>query len=80
MIYRNTMVDITKAELIYQRIKNKLKGNEGKMLAIEPESEDYFIGRDTIEAYEKGHGKYPLKEFFFKRIGAKTAFVVGVRK
>ena len=45
------------------------------MVAIETDSGDYFIGEDVLEAYEKGVKKHPDKEFFFKRVGAKTAFV-----
>jgi len=71
------MINKNKVEEIYQKIKDKLKGQEGKIVAIDIDSEGYFIGNDSIEAYEKGIKKYPGKEFFFKRIGAKYTFVVG---
>ena len=71
------MVNIKHAEEVYQKIKDQLKWQEGKILAIDVESGDYFIGKDTIEAYKKGRKKYPHKEFFFKRIGTKAAFMVG---
>ena len=71
------MVNIKHAEEVYQKIKDQLKGQEGKILALDVESGDYFIGKDTIEAYNEGRKKYPHKEFFFKRIGAKAAFMVG---
>ncbi len=70
----------TEAVSIYERIKNKLKGQEGKIVAIETESGDYFLGTDTLDAYEKAKKKYPTHEFFFKRVGAKTAYVVGRTK
>lgn len=71
------MVSMKNIEKIYEPLKEKLKGSEGKIIAIEPETGDYFIGKDIVEAYEKGRTKYPHKEFFFKRVGTKTAFVVG---
>tara|TARA_Y100000310_G_scaffold308858_1_gene352386 strand:- start:455 stop:670 length:216 start_codon:yes stop_codon:yes gene_type:complete len=71
------MVNIKDADKAYEKIKDRLKGQEGKILAIDVESGDYFIGKNTIEAYKKGRKKHPNKEFFFKRIGAKTAFIVG---
>ncbi len=67
-------------EKMYEKIHEKLKGLEGKIIAIDPETGDYFIGRNTIEAYEKGRKKYPKKEFLFKRVGSKAAFLVGVSK
>ncbi len=65
------------AREIYEQIKNRLKSSEGKIVAIEPQSGDFFIGADTMEAYEKGHQKYPDKEFYFKRIGARATYFVG---
>ncbi len=67
-------------EEIYEKIHGKLKGLDGKIIAIDLETGDYFIGKNTIEAYEKGQKKYPKKEFLFKRIGSKTAFFVGLSR
>ncbi|MEK6922714.1 MAG: hypothetical protein AABX08_02860 [Nanoarchaeota archaeon] len=71
------MINKNKVEEIYLKIKDKLKSEEGKIVAIDTDSEDYFIGNDALEAYEKGIKKHPGKEFFFKRIGTKYPFVVG---
>jgi len=71
------MVERRQVEIVYQHIKNKLKGLEGRFVAIEPDSGDYFIGADPLEAYEQAKKKHPTKQFFYKRVGAKTAFVVG---
>lgn len=65
------------AEEIYIQLKDKLKGHEGKIIAIDLESGDHFIGNDTLDAYEKARKKYPSHEFFFKRVGSKTTYVVG---
>jgi hypothetical protein len=69
-------MNIKRADEIYENIKNKLKGKEGKIVAIDTDTGDYFIGEDILEAYEKGSRKYPGKEFFFHRIGAKATFHV----
>jgi len=71
------MVNKQKIERIYQDMKDKLKNQEGNILAIDPESGDFFIGKNVLEAYHQGNKKHPNKEFFFKRIGAEHTFVVG---
>ena len=48
------MMNAKQVEEVYQKIKDKLKGQEGKIVAIDVDSGDYFVGSDTIEAYEKG--------------------------
>ncbi|MEK6950731.1 MAG: hypothetical protein AABX13_03325 [Nanoarchaeota archaeon] len=67
-------------ELYEQEIQPKLRGMEGKFVAIDAESGDYFIGSNPLEAYKKGKLKYPYKKFFYKRIGSKAAFTVGVTR
>jgi len=71
------MVDEIKADHIYGQIKSKLQGQEGKIIAIETDTGDYFVGETVVTAYRKGHQKYPAKEFFFKRIGHKGVYRVG---
>ncbi|MBI1972519.1 hypothetical protein HYS50_00765 [Candidatus Woesearchaeota archaeon] len=71
------MINVKRAEEIYESIHNKLKGQEGKIVAIDPDTGDYFIGSDTLEACDFGKKKYPHKQFYLKRVGARTAFVVG---
>ncbi len=64
-------------ESIYNRIKKQLKGQEGRIVAIDTETGDFFVGDTVIEASKAGWAKYPKKEFYFKRVGARAAFVVG---
>ena len=71
------MVNANKAQHIWEKIQPRLKGQEGKLVAIEIDSGDYFVGNDTGEVYEKAHKQYPHKKFFLKRVGAKTAFRIG---
>ena len=70
------MVDVQRAEEIYECIKGKLKGEEGKIIAIETDSGDYFIGEDVSEACDKGRTKYPSKQFFFMRVGTGPVYHV----
>ena len=71
------MVDVKRAEEIYAQICSKLKDQEGKIVAIDPASGDYFIGSDTLEACDLGRKRYPSRQFYLKRVGARTAFFVG---
>ena len=71
------MVNAEIAEEVYSKIKDQLRGQDGKIVAIDVESGDFFVGNTVIEAYKKGHKKFPKKEFFFKRIGHKAVYRVG---
>lgn len=71
------MTNAQLAEGLYQRIKGRLSGQEGKIVALELQSGEYFVGVDILDAYKKGRKKHPQSEFFFKRVGSRTAFVVG---
>lgn len=64
-------------ETIYNRIKSRLKGQEGRIVAIDVKSGDFFLGNNVVEASKAGQEKYPKREFYFKRVGSKTAFVIG---
>ncbi len=59
-----------KAEKIYERIKDELEPeHKGKVVAIDVETRDYFLGETVIEAGQKGREKYPGRSFHFIRIG-----------
>jgi hypothetical protein len=60
-----------KAEAIYRtKLKPKLEGKyKGRIVAIDVESGDYFVGRTVLEAIEKGREKHPGKLFYAVRIG-----------
>lgn len=51
------------------RYKNLEKSKKGKIIAIEIETGEGFIGNSTIEAGLRAKKKFPHKLFFFKRIG-----------
>lgn len=55
---------------IYNTFFKKLeKTKKGKIIAIEVDSHEGFLGNTTIEAGLRAKKKYPKKMFFFKRIG-----------
>ncbi len=65
------------ADKVYAKIQPQLKGCFGQIVAIEPESGDFFLGEDITEAVAKARQKHPNKLFCFKRVGAKATFFVG---
>lgn len=67
-----------KADKIYEQIKAKVERDyKGKIIAIELESGDFFIGDSELEAFEKASKKYPGKVFVYKRVGFPTTHFVG---
>ena len=62
-----------KGEAIFRSIEDKLMPEyKGKVVAIEIDSGDYFLGRTHSEAGDKAKHKYPDKIFYFARVGAKA--------
>ena len=62
-----------KAKAIYETIRDDIEANHmRKIVAIDPETGDYFIGDSGIEATDKGREKYPDKIFFLVRVGSRT--------
>jgi len=71
------MTDNKKADKIFREINSKLSSKyNGKMVAIDLSTGDYFIGSSTLDAYKKAAEKHPKKQFVFKRIGAKIPYFV----
>jgi len=60
-----------KAEAIYRKkLEPKLEGKyKGRIVAIDVESGDYFLGKTVLEAIGKGRRKHPDKIFYAVRIG-----------
>lgn len=58
---------------IYQRIKDQLEPKyKGKIVAIEVESGDDFLGENTIEVSTKAKKKHPDKVFYFVKVGYRA--------
>ena len=64
------------AEEIYRkRYQRRLEPREkGKIVAIEVESGEVFLGTSTLEAGMKAREKYPDKVFYFIRVGYPTVY------
>ena len=62
---------VRKAKALYGRLyRKRLEKNEkGKIVAIEVESGDIFLGQTVMDAALKAKAKYPDKVFYFERVG-----------
>ncbi|TEU18337.1 MAG: hypothetical protein E3J21_06190 [Anaerolineales bacterium] len=56
-----------KAKEVYEKIKAELEGKEG-LVAIEPESGDYFVGQTLGQANEAAFAEHPDVWVYFIRI------------
>ena len=64
--------------LIFERINKDLNlEHKGKIVAIEPDTGEYFIENSVLEAYKKARKRFPNKKFVFKRIGFASTHFVG---
>jgi len=61
----------TKGQEIYnQKLQEKLEPEcQGQIVAIEIDSEDYFLGTSVVKALKKAKKKYPDKLFYLVRVG-----------
>lgn len=69
-----TMKDV---ETIFNKINEVEYNKKGKIVAIEPESGEYFIGDNIVDAYRKAVERYPGKRFIFKRVGFEHTYFTG---
>ena len=58
---------ITRAKEVCEKIKAELEGQEG-LVAIEPESGEYFVGKTLSQANDAAFAKYPDSWVYFMRI------------
>ena len=61
----------SKAEKIYYKLKDKLEKRYSKdnYVVINPETEDYFIGKTSVEAMKKARDKYRKGALFLAQVG-----------
>jgi len=52
-----------------------LKREKGMIAAIEPETGEWFLGKNVIEAVKNAKSKYPQGTFYFIRVGHPSAHV-----
>ena len=64
-----------KAKRFYdEQLKAELEPREnGKFIAIEPDSRKYFLAKTAVEAIEEGRAVLPGKMFFLARVGYPAA-------
>lgn len=70
------------AELSKKLYEEKLKAilepqENGKFVAIEPETEQYFLGKTALEAIKTGNSNFPDKILFLARVGFPAAYKLG---
>ncbi|MCL4415480.1 MAG: hypothetical protein M1308_05750 [Actinobacteria bacterium] len=58
-----------KGKAIYKKLQPEFRKNKGKIVAIEVDSGNYFIGEDELDAAQKARSRFPDKIFVFFRIG-----------
>ncbi len=51
--------------------------HEGEFVAIEPDTERYFLGRTGLAALRAGRRELPDKLFYLLRVGQRAAYRVG---
>jgi hypothetical protein len=65
-------------EKIYERIKSKYGTKDvGKILAIDPESGDAYLGKNSVEAVMAAKKEHPAKVFYIVRIGFDAVYSMG---
>jgi hypothetical protein len=68
-----------RAKALYEgKLKNLLEPTaKGKFVAIEPDTERYFIADTGTKAILQGRAALPDKLFFLMRVGYPTAHAIG---
>lgn len=57
------------SKALLKKIETVEAKHKGKVVAIDPESGDYFLGTKILTAVEKGRKKHPNAIFYCIRIG-----------
>lgn len=70
-----------KAKRFYdEQLKAELEPREnGKFIAIEPDTGKFFLAKTAVEAIEEGRSALPGKMFFIARVGYPAAYRMGGR-
>ena len=65
-----------RARTIYEAIESNLEPSlKGKIVAVEVESGEYFVGETILDSAKKARDKHPDKTFHFFRVGFPTVYV-----
>ena len=70
---------IARGDKLYrEKLKAALEPEQnGQFVAIEPDSEQYFLGRTSSQAMALARAAAPGKEFFLARVGSPAAHTIG---
>ena len=69
---------IQEADKLFEKINKELSSRfKGKIVAIDADSGNYFIGNSELDAYKEAIKKHPNKKFVFKRIGFDSTHFAG---
>lgn len=69
---------INRTDALFGNINKKLlPRHKGKIVALDTDSGNYFIGNSELDAYKKAIKRFPNKQFIFKRIGFDSTHFVG---
>ena len=67
---RKDMLKFQRGARLFRKVeRGLLPRHKGQVVAIEPDSGRYFIGRDVLEAAQAAKAALPRKIFDFFRIG-----------
>jgi len=66
---------IARGEEVFEKIKGKLEGQEG-IVAIEPESAEYFVGKTLGAANDAAFAKHPDVWAYFVRLDDPEAAII----
>jgi hypothetical protein len=79
MVPADTKMIIDRAKRIYaEQLQAVLElRHQNRFVAIEPESEDYFLGDTFDEAVKSARAKHPSRLSHIIRIGHRAAFHMG---
>ncbi len=53
---------------------HSLIDEKGKVAAIEPDTGEWFLGKDALEAFKNARLKYPKSIFYFIKIGYPSVY------
>ena len=78
--FQTLMEDIWKrADAIYEKIRSKVEASfTGKIIAIDVDSGQYFIGDTELEAYNQGNQGVSKKLFVYRRVGLGPTHFIGL--
>ena len=68
---------VAKATAVYEKIRDTMeKNHKDEFVAIEPNTEEYFLGADQAEAINKAKKNHPNKIFYLIKVGHPTVITM----